>query len=68
MCDYVQDLKNLNETNFYRLWSQTELKPVLNFFSTTKVVHDICWSPYADTVFCAVNEGAVEIWDLNINT
>nr|XP_002131353.1 WD repeat-containing protein 78 [Ciona intestinalis]BCG62024.1 WD repeat-containing protein 78 [Ciona intestinalis] len=51
-----------------RLWKQTELKPVLNFFSTTKAVHDICWSPYSSTVFCAVNEGAVEIWDLKTNT
>uniref|UniRef100_H2YQ56 Dynein axonemal intermediate chain 4 n=1 Tax=Ciona savignyi TaxID=51511 RepID=H2YQ56_CIOSA len=51
-----------------RLWKQSELSPVLNFFSTTKAVHDICWSPYSATVFCAVNEGAVEIWDLGTNT
>ncbi|CAK8676221.1 dynein axonemal intermediate chain 4-like [Clavelina lepadiformis] len=51
-----------------RLWTQSELKPVLNFFSTTKVVHDICWSPFLPSVFCAVNEGAIEIWDLSQNT
>lgn len=50
-----------------RLWTQSALAPVLNFFSSTKAVYDICWSPYNSTVFCAANEGSIEIWDLAQN-
>ena len=53
---------------FCRLWTQSQLRPVLSFHSTTKTVNDIAWSPYSPTVFCAVNEGAIEIWDLAVNT
>ncbi|KAJ8040489.1 WD repeat-containing protein 78 [Holothuria leucospilota] len=51
-----------------RLWIQNRLKPVFNFFSSTKSVMDVCWSPTSATVFGCVNEGAVEIWDLAVNT
>lgn len=51
-----------------RLWSQSEMKPAINFHSSTKAVHDICWSPYHPAVFCSVNEGAIEIWDLAQST
>ncbi|XP_072173395.1 dynein axonemal intermediate chain 4-like [Diadema setosum] len=51
-----------------RLWMQDRLQPVLNFFSSTKAVMDVCWSPSSPTVFGCVNEGAVEIWDLSVNT
>ncbi|XP_041475347.1 dynein intermediate chain 4, axonemal-like [Lytechinus variegatus] len=51
-----------------RLWMQDRLQPVLNFFSSTKAVMDVCWSPTSPTVFGCVNEGAVEIWDLSVNT
>ncbi|PIK46217.1 putative WD repeat-containing protein 78 [Apostichopus japonicus] len=51
-----------------RLWIQNRIKPVFNFFSSTKSVMDVCWSPTSATVFGCVNEGAVEIWDLAVNT
>jgi len=51
-----------------KLWSHEETRPMMSLLSTTKAVHDISWSPYSSTVFCAVNEGAVEIWDLSVNT
>ncbi|XP_038068064.1 dynein intermediate chain 4, axonemal-like [Patiria miniata] len=50
-----------------RLWVQDRQKPVLNFFSSTKAVMDVSWSPTSATVFGCVNEGAVEIWDLSTN-
>ncbi|XP_050403296.1 dynein axonemal intermediate chain 4 isoform X1 [Patella vulgata] len=51
-----------------RLWHQDRVKPVLSFFSSTKAVNDLCWSPRSSTVFTCVNEGAVEVWDLNTST
>ncbi|XP_053395238.1 dynein axonemal intermediate chain 4-like isoform X2 [Mercenaria mercenaria] len=51
-----------------RLWHQDKPRPILNFFSSTKPVYDIAWSPKSSTVFACVNEGAVEVWDLNIST
>lgn len=47
------------------LWRQDLPKPVLNFSSSTKSVYEIMWSPKSATVFGAVNEGRLEIWDLN---
>ncbi|RXM94229.1 WD repeat-containing protein 78 [Acipenser ruthenus] len=47
-----------------QLWRQDLLKPVLSFTSTNRAVYDIMWSPKSSTVFGAVNEGSVEIWDL----
>ncbi|XP_043555331.1 dynein axonemal intermediate chain 4 isoform X4 [Chiloscyllium plagiosum] len=50
------------------VWSQETLKPILRFSSTiTKAVHDIMWSPKSATVFGAVNEDRVEIWDLTVS-
>lgn len=51
-----------------RLWHQERTQPVLNFFSSTKSVYDVVWSPKSSTVFACVNEGAVEVWDLSIST
>ncbi|XP_071952753.1 dynein axonemal intermediate chain 4-like isoform X2 [Antedon mediterranea] len=51
-----------------RLWQHDHLQPVLNFFSSTKSVMDVCWSPTSASVFGCVNEGAIEIWDLDQNT
>merc|ERR1719334_1639788 len=51
-----------------RLWQQDRMSPVINFFSGTKAVYDISWSPQAATVFAAVNEAEVQIWDLSQNT
>ncbi|KAL4236328.1 WD repeat-containing protein 78 [Mactra antiquata] len=51
-----------------RLWHQDKSRPILNFFSSTKPVYDIAWSPKSSTVFACVNEGAVEVWDLNVST
>ncbi|XP_048255651.1 dynein axonemal intermediate chain 4-like isoform X2 [Haliotis rufescens] len=51
-----------------RLWHQDQQKPILTFLSSTKAVNDISWSPRSSTVFACVNEGAVEVWDLNVST
>ncbi|KAK1164200.1 WD repeat-containing protein 78 [Acipenser oxyrinchus oxyrinchus] len=50
-----------------QLWRQDLLKPVLSFTSTNRAVYDIMWSPKSSTVFGAVNEGSVEIWDLAVS-
>ncbi|XP_072367189.1 dynein axonemal intermediate chain 4 isoform X2 [Scyliorhinus torazame] len=51
------------------VWNQEVLRPVLRFSSTvTKAVHDIMWSPNIATVFGAVNEDRVEVWDLAVST
>lgn len=47
------------------LWKQDNLHPVLSFTSTQRAVHNIKWSPKWATVFGAVIEGQLEIWDLN---
>ncbi|XP_078417405.1 dynein axonemal intermediate chain 4 isoform X2 [Cetorhinus maximus] len=50
------------------VWNQEVLRPVLRFSSTiTKAVHDIMWSPKTATVFGAVNEDRVEVWDLAVS-
>lgn len=51
-----------------RLWHQEKSQSVMSFFSSTKSVNDICWSPSSATLFACVNDKAVEIWDLSINT
>jgi len=51
-----------------RLWHQDRTSHILSFHSSTKTVHDICWSPRSSTVFACVNEGAVEVWDLAQST
>uniref|UniRef100_A0A665TVC3 Dynein axonemal intermediate chain 4 n=1 Tax=Echeneis naucrates TaxID=173247 RepID=A0A665TVC3_ECHNA len=48
-----------------QLWKQDYHKPVLSFTSIQKAVCDIKWSPKWATVFGAVNEGQLEIWNLN---
>uniref|UniRef100_A0A4W6ER68 Dynein axonemal intermediate chain 4 n=1 Tax=Lates calcarifer TaxID=8187 RepID=A0A4W6ER68_LATCA len=48
-----------------QLWKQDRLNPVLGFTSTQMAVYDIKWSPKWATVFGAINEGQLEIWDLN---
>uniref|UniRef100_A0A3Q4HSZ4 Dynein axonemal intermediate chain 4 n=1 Tax=Neolamprologus brichardi TaxID=32507 RepID=A0A3Q4HSZ4_NEOBR len=50
-----------------QLWKQHHLKPVLGFTSAQKAVYDIKWSPKWPTVFGAVTEGQLEIWDLSLN-
>ncbi|XP_016303266.1 dynein axonemal intermediate chain 4 [Sinocyclocheilus anshuiensis] len=50
------------------LWRQELSKPVLGFTSGQKVVFDIMWSPHCATVFGAVREGKVEIWDLRVSS
>ncbi|XP_076441248.1 dynein axonemal intermediate chain 4-like [Babylonia areolata] len=51
-----------------RLWHQDRTTPILTFHSSTKTVHNVCWSPRSSTVFACVNEGAVEVWDLAQST
>ncbi|KAM7378746.1 hypothetical protein PAMP_004345 [Pampus punctatissimus] len=48
-----------------QLWKQDHFSPVLSFTSAQRAVCDIKWSPKWATVFGAVNEGQLEIWDLN---
>lgn len=48
-----------------QLWKQHHLKPMLGFTSAQKAVYDIKWSPKWPTVFGAVTEGQLEIWDLS---
>ncbi|XP_042564879.1 dynein axonemal intermediate chain 4 [Clupea harengus] len=50
-----------------QLWQQDCCTPVLGFTSTQRAVHDIKWSAMWPTVFGAVNEGRVEIWDLAVS-
>ncbi|XP_067314517.1 dynein axonemal intermediate chain 4 [Pseudorasbora parva] len=51
-----------------QLWRHDLNRPVLCFTSGQKAVFDIMWSPHCATVFGAVSEGKVEIWDLRIST
>ncbi|KAM7401377.1 hypothetical protein PAMA_005526 [Pampus argenteus] len=48
-----------------QLWKQDHFSPVLSLTSAQRAVCDIKWSPKWATVFGAVNEGQLEIWDLN---
>ncbi|XP_062285113.1 dynein axonemal intermediate chain 4 [Scomber scombrus] len=48
-----------------QLWRQDHFSPVLSLPSNQRGVCDIKWSPKWATVFGAVNEGQLEIWDLN---
>ncbi|KAK9539508.1 hypothetical protein VZT92_004609 [Zoarces viviparus] len=48
-----------------QLWKQDHHLPVFGFSSTQIAVCDIKWSPKWATVFGAVNEEQLEIWDLN---
>ncbi|XP_076600849.1 dynein axonemal intermediate chain 4 [Chaetodon auriga] len=51
-----------------QLWKQGHLYPVLGFTSTQRAVCDIKWSPKWATVFGAINEAQLEIWDLKSST
>ncbi|XP_059199973.1 dynein axonemal intermediate chain 4 [Centropristis striata] len=48
-----------------QLWKQDCQTPILGFTSNQRAVCSIKWSPKWATVFGAVNEGQLEIWDLN---
>ncbi|XP_075934556.1 dynein axonemal intermediate chain 4 [Anarhichas minor] len=48
-----------------QLWKQDHHLPMFGFSSTQIAVCDIKWSPKWATVFGAVNEEQLEIWDLN---
>uniref|UniRef100_A0A3B3Y4U7 Dynein axonemal intermediate chain 4 n=1 Tax=Poecilia mexicana TaxID=48701 RepID=A0A3B3Y4U7_9TELE len=47
-----------------QLWKQDCINPLLSFTSN-QPVGEVRWSPKYATVFSAVNEGQLEIWDLN---
>ncbi|XP_024908248.1 dynein axonemal intermediate chain 4 isoform X3 [Cynoglossus semilaevis] len=51
-----------------QLWQQDQLRPVISFTSAQRAVCDVQWSPRWAAVFGAVNEGQLEIWDLNWST
>ncbi|XP_031733063.1 WD repeat-containing protein 78-like [Anarrhichthys ocellatus] len=48
-----------------QLWKQDHHFPMFGFSSTQIAVCDIKWSPKWATVFGAINEEQLEIWDLN---
>ncbi|RVE61382.1 hypothetical protein OJAV_G00170360 [Oryzias javanicus] len=50
-----------------QLWTQNQHSPMLSFSTTRKVVHDIKWSSKWATVFAAVYDEQLEIWDLNLS-
>ncbi|KAH3734260.1 hypothetical protein DPMN_040699 [Dreissena polymorpha] len=52
----------------YPIMDQDKVRHIINFFSSTKPVYDIAWSPNSSTVFASVNEGSVAVWDLNTST
>ncbi|XP_063057893.1 dynein axonemal intermediate chain 4 isoform X2 [Engraulis encrasicolus] len=50
-----------------QLWQQDISTPALAFTSTQRPVYDVKWSTKWPTVFGAVNDGRVEIWDLAVS-
>ncbi|XP_024124486.1 WD repeat-containing protein 78 isoform X2 [Oryzias melastigma] len=50
-----------------QLWTQNQHNPMLSFSTTRKVVHDIKWSSKWATVFAAVYDEQLEIWDLDLS-
>lgn len=50
-----------------QLWKQHHLRPLLTFTSITGAVQDVKWSQRQATVFGAVSERQLEIWDLSLN-
>ncbi|XP_077955007.1 dynein axonemal intermediate chain 4 isoform X2 [Gasterosteus aculeatus] len=48
-----------------QLWQQDHQNPVMGFSSTQTAVCAVDWSPKWPTVFGAVHEGQLEIWDLS---
>ena len=47
-----------------RLWRRGFYTPMLDFSSAYSNVYDVAWSPRQATVFAAIQEGQVEVWDL----
>jgi WD40 repeat protein len=49
------------------LWHQDKLKPLLTLQAASKAIHSIDWSPNSPTMFAAVNDDQIEIWDLAVS-
>ncbi|XP_053739752.1 dynein axonemal intermediate chain 4 [Synchiropus splendidus] len=47
-----------------QLWKQDNVRPLLEFTSSQRAVRDIKWSPRWATVFGAIKEDQLEIWNL----
>uniref|UniRef100_A0A3Q3VSY7 Dynein axonemal intermediate chain 4 n=1 Tax=Mola mola TaxID=94237 RepID=A0A3Q3VSY7_MOLML len=47
-----------------QLWKQDRLTPLLSFPCTHRDVYAIRWSPDCSTIFAAIDEQQMEIWDL----
>lgn len=47
-----------------RLWHVDKVEPVFVFQASIKAVVDIDWCPMSSTIFTAISEDQVEIWDL----
>ncbi|KAJ3599054.1 hypothetical protein NHX12_033017 [Muraenolepis orangiensis] len=47
-----------------RLWRRGSHVPALDLTSTCSGVRDVAWSPRWATVFVAVKQGQIEVWDL----
>ncbi|XP_068181204.1 dynein axonemal intermediate chain 4-like [Antennarius striatus] len=50
------------------LWKQDRLTPLMSFTSTQSVVLAARWSPKWPTIFAAINQQQLEIWDLRSST
>uniref|UniRef100_A0A672HFB5 Dynein axonemal intermediate chain 4 n=1 Tax=Salarias fasciatus TaxID=181472 RepID=A0A672HFB5_SALFA len=49
------------------IWKLDQPEPVLSLSSSRTPVWDVRWSPMCPSVFGAVTETQLEIWDLNVN-
>ncbi|XP_028327682.1 dynein axonemal intermediate chain 4 [Gouania willdenowi] len=50
-----------------KLWKQDQPDALMSFGSSLRAVCDLGWSPSCASVFAAVREAQLEIWDLNSN-
>lgn len=51
-----------------RLWHVDKLQPIITLQASTKGIVDIDWSPKSASMFAAINEQQIEIWDLSVST
>ncbi|XP_068197577.1 dynein axonemal intermediate chain 4 [Antennarius striatus] len=65
-CPFITDVfLSCSSDSTIQLWKCDHPKPILGLTSTKTSVYDIKWSPKWATVFGAINEERLEIWDLN---
>lgn len=65
-CPHKSDLFLSCATDWsIHLWQRNNLSPVLSFRNTHSPVCDVQWSLQRATVFAAITEAQLEIWDLS---